>query len=65
VVEPLSIEANDATADAIGWVDAAGDQGLRESRKRLLSDLFRLVPKGEVVHGMDEMIEVAKARRWS
>ena len=58
----MSLEANDATADAIGWVDAAGDRGLREARKRLLS---RFVPGARTRRlkwsmGWTEMIEVGE-----
>jgi len=58
----LNVEAKDATADATGWADPAGDRGLREARERLLS---RFVPRArtrriEWSMGRTEMIEVGE-----
>ncbi len=58
----MNLEAKDATADATGWADPAGDRGLREARKRLLS---RFVPgartrRVEWSMGWTEMIEVGE-----
>jgi len=60
--DPLNVETKDATADPIDWADVAGDQGLREARKRLLS---RFVPGARTRRlkwsmGRTEMIEVGE-----
>ena len=58
----MNLEAEDATADVAGWSDPAGDRGLREARKRLLS---RFVPGARTRRlkwsmGSTEMIEVGE-----
>ena len=58
----MKVEAKHATADATGWADPAGDRGLREARKRLLS---RFVPGARTRRlkwsmGSTEMIEVGE-----
>ena len=58
----MNVETKDATADATDWADVAGDQGLRDARKRLLS---RFVPGARTrllkwSMGRTEMIEVGE-----
>src|SRR5437879_7245707 len=60
--DPLNVETKDATADPTDWADVAGDQGLREARKRLLS---RFVPGARTRRlkwsmGSTEVIEVGE-----
>jgi len=58
----LNVESRDTTADATDWADPAGDRGLREARKRLLS---RFVPGARIRRlkwsmGWTEMIELGE-----
>ena len=58
----MNVEANDTTAGATGWADPAGERGLREARKKLLS---RFVPGARTRRvkwsmGWTEMIEVGE-----